>query len=236
VSDGFLATVRAVSASLHNEMSVTDVQFHNIEQRSKEWHEKRLRMPTASQFHRIVTPTGNLSKQWMDYGGELLYQRITGQQVPKRVTDAMQRGIDCEPDALAAFQQKFPEYKIDPGGFVTDGRMGCSPDAVINHGNERMGVEIKVPMPWNHATVLAWGVGDDYKAQVQGQMLVGGFNAVHLYVWSPPWFEIGKQPPAFHLRTERDEKYIERLREALEEFCLKVDLAERRIRTMEGWK
>ena len=42
------------------------------QQGSVEWFEARLGIPTASEFSRIVTPTGKLSAARVTYMGELL--------------------------------------------------------------------------------------------------------------------------------------------------------------------
>ena len=51
------------------------------DQGSTEWIEARLGIPTASGFHRIITPTGKLSASRDAYEGELLAEWALGRPV-----------------------------------------------------------------------------------------------------------------------------------------------------------
>ena len=53
----------------------------NCEQGSREWIEARLGIPTASQFSRIVTPTGQAIKARDGYLAELLCEWVMGEQM-----------------------------------------------------------------------------------------------------------------------------------------------------------
>jgi hypothetical protein len=150
----------------------------------------------------------------------------------------MQRGIDLEGVAVEHFLMHYRdlsgnEIELDNGGFVTtaDGRFGCSPDRIVKRtgGNEPFeAVEIKAPAPWTHVGYLIDGLGDSYQAQVQGQLLVGGFDAVHFYSYHPEF-------PSYHQYTPRKEGYITRLRVHLLTFQRELEEAEEKLKNLSGW-
>src|SRR5262245_39055072 len=107
--------------------------IHRVEQGSVEWHRARLGIPTASQFHRIITPTtGALSKQARPY----LYRLVAERMLSEAFEDDLERvdwinaGKMNEPRAARAFMD-LTKCTLDRVGFITDDhhRWGCSPDA-----------------------------------------------------------------------------------------------------------
>lgn len=77
-------------------------------------------------------------------------------------------------------------------------------------------VEIKCPAPATHIGYLLDGFGTDYILQVQGQMLVGGFDFIDRYSYYP-------ELPPYRERTTRDETIIDALRNALRDFNEMID-------------
>ena len=115
---------------------------------------------------------------------------------------------------------------MQPGAFVTtdDDRFGCSPDRVLVRGNKREAVEIKCPVsPAVHIQYMCEKGPDKYKPQVQGQLLIGEYAAVHFWSWHP------KLPPVY-VYTTRDEAYIRKLSNLLKLFNEEVDAAEAVVR------
>jgi hypothetical protein len=142
----------------------------------------------------------------------------------------MRRGVELEPLALEAFCKANPGVRVEAGGFVTDdyGRLGCSPDALITApgGNApKAGIEIKVPAPWTHIYYHIYGLGKDYKQQVQGQMFVAELEVMHFYSWNPGL-------PAFHRMAQRDEVFISKMSSHLFAFCRDLDAATKLVRAM----
>ena len=68
-------------------------------------------------------------------------------------------------------------------------------------------MEVKCCAPATHMGLLLDGLGEDYRQQVQGQMLMADLPWVDLYAYHP-------QLPPVLVRTWRDEPYIERMRAA----------------------
>ena len=64
----------------------------NFEQGSQEWLQSRLGKPTASNFGKLITPTGKPSTSADGYINDLIAQKSTG-ELPEFYTNAaMERG------------------------------------------------------------------------------------------------------------------------------------------------
>lgn len=204
--------------------------IHRCDQRSEEWKKLHLGRPTASQFHRILTPGGKASTQAKAYMHRLIAERLLNEHLPERPSREEQplywadRGVDMEPIAVQAFrdQTKLP---FDPIGFVTNaaGTLGCSPDGLVTGANQ--GIEIKAPAPWTQMGYLLDGPGTDYKPQVQGQLIIGQFECVHFYSFHP------RMPPKY-IPVEPEPKYAATLEQALADFVGDLELATMRAREL----
>jgi hypothetical protein len=191
------------------------VIIHAVEQGTPEWKALRLGIPTASEFERIVTPTGQLSKQATAYAARLVAERFLGKPLDE-IGDLfwVSRGRDLEGDAVLAYEFE-RNCQTRPGGFMTtdDGRVGASPDRLVDGGGA---VEIKCPAPATHVKYMLEGFGNDHRVQTQGQMFVGDFRWIDRVSFYPGL-------PLVIERSERDEVFIERLAKALAAFCLNLD-------------
>lgn len=204
------------------------MKIYRVEQGTSEWKNLRLGVPTASWFHTIITPGGKPSenRERKKYIYRLVAERLLRQPMPDNFVNSwMERGSDLE-EAAARGLAKQLGVALHPGGFVTDdkGRAGCSPDRLITVSKKfSEAAEIKVPSPWAHLANLCEGPGDKYKPQVQGQLMIGEFQAVHFYSWNP-------NLPARYLMTIRDDKYIRTLETLLDLFLEEVDQTEDYVR------
>ena len=201
-------------------------KFYAVDQGSGAWYQARIGIPTASNFHKIVTPKGEPSRQAVKYLYRLIAERLLNESMDDEIGFVrwVARGKELEPNAVAHFQF-VNEVELQPGGFVTtdDGRIGCSPDRLFKGHIEA--VEFKAPAPFTQIGYLLDGPGDDYVQQVQGQILVGGFEAVHFYSWHP-------QCPPFHRITLPDRAWQATLRAALGAFCDQLDAMTERARAL----
>jgi hypothetical protein len=209
------------------------MKFIQVEQNSDEWRRERLGKPTASNFHLIITPLGKPvdSRERKLYKYRLVAERILGEPVPSQFegNDATKRGLDMEPRAVSALEATLGKT-AEPGGFIMDDdeRIGCSPDRVITRDFKRVssrwqGVEVKCPLPWTHIGHMIDGPGDKYKPQVQGQIWIGRFEAVHFWSYHPSFAPV-------HIVTIPDRGYIEKMRNLVQLFCDEVDAAESWVR------
>lgn len=198
-----------------------------VEQGSRAWHAVRRGRPTASQFHRIITPgTLKPSKQSEAYMLELLAERFTA--LPPEddqggiTTHLMQRGTDLEPKA-AEFYELTNGVELQVVGFMTtdDGRYGCSIDRLVSPDGI---LEIKCPGPKRHIENLlaGHGIGTKYRLQQQGQMLVAERDWCDGISYHPTL-------PDSTVRTRRDEKVTRALRLALDSFCRDMETEAERL-------
>lgn len=200
--------------------------LHYVDQYSDEWWRARRGIPTASQFHRVVTPaTCKPSTQARGYMYRLIAERLLGETLEENPsTKWMEHGEVTEAAAIEAFQ-KTHELTLERVGLVTtdDGRLGCSPDCLVKGSVEA--VEIKCPAPWTQIGYLLDGPGTDYQPQVQGHLLVGEWDCVHFFAFHP-------RMPAAYRRTDRNENYINTMKGILMAFCDALDAETERARRL----
>lgn len=201
------------------------MKFHKVEQYSDEWWRVRMGIPTASNFHLLMTPGGKTTapdnKERRKYLYRLVAERILEEPMPPRFegNEYTEHGKRMEGEAAEAF---LPGRMLRPGGFMTtdDGRYGCSLDRIVG---AREAVEIKAPAAWTHIQYMIEGPGDRYRAQVQGQLLVSGFEQVHFWSWHPRLAPV-------HIGVEPDGSYMARLHNELKLFCDELDRTEDYVR------
>ena len=216
------------------------MKFEPIEQRSDAWYAARLGKPTASQFNRIIQPGRAIKSASYDlYMSELIAERIFKRPMGKDISDrtAVRWGVEHEDEARNALEERIGI--IERGGFMTDdaigwdgkpGRYGCSPDGLQIKGNYRELIEIKCPyeIP-RHVCNVLFGPGNDHRAQVQGQLLISGYDVAHFWSYHPDC------PPAY-LRVQRDDPFIRALDSLLDRFCDELEENYQKALRIGGWK
>lgn len=183
------------------------MRVSNHEQGSQEWLQSRLGKPTASNFGKLITPTGKPSASADGYINELIAQKITG-EIPEFYTnDAMARGTELEPHAKAAYEFIYDVEVVEVGLCLHDTlECGASPDGLVNDDG---GIEIKCPLPHNHVAYLRAGeVPGKYMPQIQGCLWITGRE----------WWDFMSYHPSMEnliVRVYRDEAYIQKLADAV---------------------
>jgi hypothetical protein len=188
--------------------------IHRCEQRSAEWFQRRLSIPTASEFSKILTPTGKLSTQSAAYRHQLLAEWMTGAPLESFSSDWMDRGAELEEQAAKSYCFEM-DSEIEKVGFVTtdDGMIGASPDGLIGEDGV---IELKCPSPGVHVGyLLTRNLDKEYKVQAQGLLYVTGRKFLDIQSFHPSF-------PTVIIRMERDEPYIALLDEALREFVAQL--------------
>lgn len=188
--------------------------YADVVQGTDQWLHLRLGIPTASEFHRIVTPKkAELSKGAIDYALRLCAERLLNAPAGQAIDGLqwMERGKELEPQAVKQYEFQFDAVTF-PVGFITtdDGSIGCSPDRLVL-GDAKIALEVKCPAPHVHLGYLLNGTTDDYKPQVQGQIYVAELDRAELYSYHP------QMPPAL-IQNTRDDDYVKKLAEALARF------------------
>ena len=172
----------------------------NMPQRSPEWYAIRTGTVTASDFAKAidVLKTGKPSADRLRLLDDKVTERITHDLTRHFTNDAMKRGQDLEPDALAAYET-YTGHLTTKVGFVLHDtlRIGCSPDALCGQGGM---AEVKCPASGSEM-VKAWldmpAFFEAYEPQTRGQMWLCERDWCDLVVYHP------KFPLLVH-RVERD--------------------------------
>lgn len=207
-------------------------EYFEIDQRTDDWHRLRLGLITGSRFKDVVAigAKGQYLKARADYKRELVAERIIGFMGRKDVyvTEAMRWGQMNEETARTTYQLRTGN-RVTPAGFAImldeKGKrlnIGVSSDGLIgDDGN----LEIKSPEPHNYLYNIidqyarTMEMPAEYKAQVQGQMLV-----LKRY-WTDFVGSDGRMPAGLDMlaiRVERDDEYCEWLLDELFKFEAEV--------------
>lgn len=176
------------------------------------WWALRRGVPSASEFHNIITAAkGEPSKSQLPYICRLIADKLSLSygEVEEHVSAAMAKGSETEPEARRwySFQHDVDVREVCMC-FSECGRFSCSPDGLIGEDGV---LELKCPLPHTHvAWLLDNKLPDDHKQQVHGQLVVTGRKYVDFMSYAPGI-------PPFLIRVEPDE-YTDKLRGALEPF------------------
>ena len=192
------------------------MEIFACEQGSPEWFALRAGIPTASEFAAVLAQGrgGGPSKTRRTYMLKLAGERIMGEPAEGVTNAHLDRGIAMEPEARA-FYSFVTDHTVGPVGFIkSEAGCGCSPDGLI--GDDGM-LEIKTSLPHLLADLLlADQFPPGHKAQVQGQLWIAEREWCDLIVYWP-------KMPVFIKRAHRDEKYIDDLARAVEQFQEELD-------------
>ena len=180
-------------------------------QGTDEWVIAKLGVPSASNFNKIITSTGNLSKQAPKYMQLLLNEITNGYLTVEYESAWMKRGKELEEEARDYYSNLTKQQVCEVGFIYNDSRQfGCSPDGILKD----KGLEIKCPKELEDISKYY----TQYKAQIQGSMLITGFKKWDLFIYHVGYN--GKNTEInYKLKTyDRDEKFIEKLSEYLTAF------------------
>jgi len=185
------------------------------------WMAARLGKVTAS---RIADLTAKTKSGWgasrANYMAQLIIERLTGEQANGYTNQAMQHGIDTEPQAISAYEF-FMDVQVEPSPFVDHpdiAMSGASPDGLV--GGKGL-VEVKSPNSATHIeTLLGQKVPEKYIKQVQWQMACTGRK------WTD-WVSFDDRLPPdlqfYRQRIDRDDKLIEELEGYVIEFLEELE-------------
>ena len=190
--------------------------YTDLVQGSDEWLDARCGMLTASTIGQLVTAktlkvAANADTRAIT--ALLVSERITGRVEDSYVSADMLRGTECEPYAIAAYEEH-TGARVDSCGLIVrtldDGtRVGYSPDGLV--GDEGL-IEIKTRIPKIHVqTVVAGGVPAANIAQIQAGLWITG----------RAWCDYVSFSGGMHLWTMRvypDPAWAEALAEAVRVF------------------
>lgn len=148
------------------------MKIYNFEQRSYEWALMRRAKVTGTSIKDIF------KSDYLDLIDKLIAEEET-EEVPDDsfVTDAMQRGIDLEPVAIAEYSE-VRNLKVTPVGFLQNEHsfpwFGISSDGLVYQDDQLIGaVEVKCPETKTHVKRLRQAkLPNEYKYQVMSHFIV----------------------------------------------------------------
>jgi putative phage-type endonuclease len=192
----------------------------NIEQRSEAWHEARCGRFTASSFSDLMA--GEQTAAYQNLIAEIAGEILTGESEDDYQSPAMERGIELEPEARKRYEETL-EVKVEQIGFIIPDDedefhdwIGMSPDGLPDDGL----VEIKCPLIKTYLNYIDKNVlPNDYKWQVQGQLMISGLNWCDFMSYYPglkPFIIRVLPDPAMH------EQLKTRLRKAIQDVKNKI--------------
>lgn len=162
------------------------MRVDGLEQNTIEWIVQRVGCLTASRMYDVIgryKPTKaqlakgerpEYLKAHEDYLMEIVIERLTGRASEHFVTQAMERGIETEPRARAAYEIAYGQ-DVEDGGFWMHDKIewfGASPDGLI--GDQGL-LEIKCPNTVTHLEYLeAEVIPVEYASQMLAQLVCTG--------------------------------------------------------------
>lgn len=194
---------------------LTQMEIIDCEQGSDEWFQARLGIPTASRFSTVmaVGKGGGESLTRRKYMLQLAGEKLTQQPMEAYRNEAMDRGTEHEPQALAQYQFD-TDTEVQRVGFIRCGRTGCSPDGLI--GEDGM-VEFKSALPDILIDIhLRKRYPPEHRAQCQGGLWVAQRKWIDIVVFWPGL-------PSYVERITRDESYIDEIAGAVGQFNRELD-------------
>ncbi|HWO88901.1 MAG TPA: YqaJ viral recombinase family protein [Gemmatimonadales bacterium] len=191
-------------------------------QRSAEWYQARLGKLTASRAaDMLATIRSGEAAARRDLRVQLVCERLTGRpQEDEYVSAAMQRGIDCEPLAFAAYEAHTGQV-VQRTGFLSLGGVmaGCSPDGYL--GDFEGLIELKCPKSATHLSYWQAGtVPATYRPQLLHQLWVTGAAYVDFVSFDDRWPD---DLQLFVARLERDDAAIAAYERQALAFLAEVD-------------
>ena len=194
-----------------------------MEQRTEEWFLARKGKVTASKIADVMAKGrgGAESVTRQKYIDQLVTERLTKCIAEGYTNDSIQRGIDMEGLARAAYSFHTCS-DVDEVGFVDHPNIdmcGASPDGLVRFEGL---VEIKCPNSNTHIEyILAGKPPAKYIPQMAWQLACTGRQWVDFVSYDDRLDDESKH--LFIVRYERDDEYIAEIEEAVKQFLLEVE-------------
>lgn len=206
--------------------------MHDVEQRSPEWRKLRAGRLCASVAGDMMATRKDKTEAAArrDLRVQLVCERLTGEpQEDTFLAKDMQRGIEVEADAFAAYEYARSTV-VQRVGFLAHRELaaGASPDGIV--GDFAGGLELKCPRAANHLGYIRGGkLPSEYLYQVSHSLWLTGL----------PWWDFASycaQFPEplrlFCVRVHRDEKALDAYELILRMFLAEVDREVEEVRKL----
>jgi hypothetical protein len=195
------------------------MEILDIPQGEPDWFEARAGIPTASEFHRFITPArGQYAKQADTYIAKLIVESVLG-PAEAMSTFYMDRGTVMEDEARSEYEL-LTDTDVEVPGLILNKGAGWSPDGYIPE--RRGGLEAKCPKPETHVKwLLAGCIPDEHKPQCHGAIIVGELDWLDFISYCPGF-------PMLLIRCIRDD-YTTKVEQCLQQFLKEYHDAKQRI-------
>jgi putative phage-type endonuclease len=205
--------------------------IETCEQGSPEWLSMRLGKVTASRMSDVLSKGrgSSPSKVAESYMMELLAERLTGQSKPFFENDAMRWGTETEPQARSMYEVNNDFVSVREVAFVEHNEfIGISPDGMI--GDDGL-LEIKCPTTITQVKrALSDNYAKDYYTQIQCQLWVTERQWCDFVSFDP---RIDCAAGYLQQRVQRDEEFIESMKEKTYSFVGKMNELYEQLTTKE---
>jgi hypothetical protein len=187
------------------------------------WFKEKLGKPSASNASKLITNSGEPSKQRTAYIYELVAEILTNKREEGFKNENILMGQEREAESRQLYElinnvevtQVGVVYKDNKKQFL------CSPDGIINN---EYGLELKNVLPKTQVkNLLDGGVPSEYFSQIQFSLYVTGFKRWDFMTYSPAL-------PVHIIKVERNEVFIKALKVELELFCRELAIVEEKLR------
>lgn len=205
----------------------------DCEQGSKEWHEERAGVITASMLQEVRkrlksgANKGGFSKAAEQYAFRLAFERVAGTPLDDTyVTEYMRRGNRLEEAARVVHEARINDLIESVGMVKSDcGNYGASADGFIG---TKGGAEYKCFVsPEKMMPIMLEGDLADIQDQMQMNMWLSNRDWWHFGLYCPHLESIGRD--LLLIKVERDEEYIAGMKADLEEFNTLVESYKKKI-------
>jgi hypothetical protein len=195
------------------------MQILDIPQGEPDWFEARAGIPTASEFHRFITPArGQYAKQADTYIAKLIVESVLGPSEAMS-TFYMDRGTVMEDEARSEYEFRL-DCDVQVPGLILNKGAGWSPDGYMPDAGG--GLEVKCPKPETHVKwLMADELPDEHRPQCHGAIIVGELA----------WLDFISYCPGFPLLLKRVVRadYTDKVEAALQRFLKEYHDAKQRI-------
>lgn len=202
--------------------------FKRSTQRSQAWYLARLGLPTAS-CYKLIMSDGIGRYAYLE---QLLEERLTGlPTIFAPYNEQMVEGVKLEPVARMRYTlltgRVLKQYDFVKHHIIDT---GASPDAgIVGHN---AGLEIKCPGVRRHRKncmmALKKRLPAQYRAQLQGQMWIMGWDYIDFMSFNP---NVPKQWQVAGIRVYRDDEYIAQLASRVVDFLHELQYLEQQARS-----
>lgn len=188
------------------------MEIFTFEQGSEEWHEAKLGIVSTSNFDKVFNKGSGRGL----FMRKLAAEKLTGNSQIGYTNENMENGQELEEYAREHYQIT-QDCSVEKVGFIKrNDWVGSSPDSLVDDNGL---LEIKCPIPSTHIeNILKAKMPTCYIPQIQGQLWVTERKWCDWISYCPTV----KNRPFFSIRILRDEKYINVLEIAVEQFVTEL--------------